>query len=173
MSRNTDQSASEAHTDPPALRIVVDDLSGPEIAALLTEHLAQMRADSPASSVHALDLNALRSPDVTVWTSWDGITLAGCVALTRLDDDHAEIKSMRTASIYQRRGVASILLRHLIGEATTLGYRRLSLETGSSDFFRPAQRLYTAHGFDYCGPFADYQSDPFSVFMTRTLWWAQ
>ncbi|WP_330229617.1 GNAT family N-acetyltransferase [Nocardia sp. NBC_00508] len=151
------------------LRIVTDDLTGPAIAALLTEHLAEMAAHSPAESMHALDLAALRHPRITFWTAWDERALAGCAALKHLDDYHAEIKSMRTAATHQRRGIASTLLRHLVAEATTRGYRRLSLETGAQDFFRAAQRLYTAHGFDYCAPFGDYRPDPNSVFMTRTL----
>ncbi|PXX54583.1 putative acetyltransferase [Nocardia tenerifensis] len=165
MSSNTDRSAIAA----PSLRIVVDDLSGPEIAALLTEHLTEMAAHSPAESMHALDLAALRRPEITFWSAWDCDTLAGCAALKRLDDEHAEIKSMRTAATHQRRGVASILLRHLLAEATARGYRRVSLETGAPEFFAPAQKLYAAHGFEYCEPFGDYRLDPFSVFMTRVL----
>ncbi|MGW4717551.1 GNAT family N-acetyltransferase [Nocardia sp. NPDC004260] len=151
------------------LRIVVDDRTGPEVAALLTEHLAEMAAHSPAESMHALDLAALRHPDVTFWTAWDGAALAGCAAVKRLDDDHAEIKSMRTAATHQRRGIATTLLRHLLAEATARRYRSLSLETGAHDFFRPARRLYAAHGFALCAPFGDYRPDPHSVFMSRDL----
>ncbi|WP_245562638.1 GNAT family N-acetyltransferase [Nocardia araoensis] len=167
MSDQTEHYTTEIERD--GLRIVVDDLTGPEIAALLTEHLAEMAAHSPAESMHALDPAALRRPGITFWTAWDGAALAGCAALKRLDDDHAEIKSMRTAGTHQRRGIGSILLRHLLAEATERGYRRLSLETGAHDFFRPARRLYAAHGFADCAPFGDYRPDPHSVFMTRAL----
>jgi putative acetyltransferase len=102
-------------------------------------------------------------------TGWDGAALAGCAALKHLDDGHAEIKSMRTASTHRGRGIASTLLRHLIAEATARRYRRLSRETGVRDFFRPARRRYAAHGFGYCPPFSDYRPDPHSVFMTRVL----
>ncbi|MFI6168569.1 GNAT family N-acetyltransferase [Nocardia sp. NPDC051052] len=166
MSSNTDQSATAGST---ALRIVLDDLSGPEIAALLTEHLSELGAQSPAESMHALDLDALRRPEITLWSGWDGDTLAGCAALEHLDDEHAEIKSMRTAATHKRRGIASTLLRHLLSEATARGYRRVSLETGTQDFFIPAQRLYAAHGFEFCEPFGDYVLDPYSRFMTRAL----
>ncbi|WP_378732079.1 GNAT family N-acetyltransferase [Nocardia brasiliensis] len=172
MSSNTDQSAiagAATTGSMPALRIVVDDLSGPEIAALLTDHLSDMAAHSPAESMHALDLAGLRRPEITFWSGWDGDTLAGCAALEQLDDEHAEIKSMRTAATHKRRGIASILLRHLLAEATARGYRRVSLETGAGEFFVPAQKLYAAHGFEFCDPFGDYQLDPYSVFMTRTL----
>ncbi|WP_157110566.1 GNAT family N-acetyltransferase [Nocardia anaemiae] len=152
-----------------ALRIVVDDLSGPEVAALLTQHLAEMFDNSPEDSVHALDLDALRRPNVTFWSAWEDDELAGCGALKQLDPSHGEIKSMRTASDRTGRGIASALLKHLISEARARDYQRLSLETGASEYFAPAQRLYARHGFEICAPFADYVEDPHSVFMTRTL----
>ncbi|MFI6043742.1 GNAT family N-acetyltransferase [Nocardia sp. NPDC051321] len=169
MSSNTDQSATAGVSGSTVLRIVVDDLAGPEIAALLTEHLSDMAAHSPAESRHALDLDALRGPEITFWSGWDDGNLAGCAALKELDETHAEIKSMRTAATHKRRGIASILLRHLLAEATARGYRRVSLETGSPDFFIPAQKLYAAHGFEFCEPFGNYVLDPYSHFMTRTL----
>jgi putative acetyltransferase len=151
------------------LRIVQDDLTGPEIAALLREHLAGMHTHSPPESVHALDLAALRSPDITFWTAWEGTALAGCGALKQLDPRHGEIKSMRTASSHLRRGVASMLLAHVIRVARERDYTRLSLETGSGPAFDAAHALYTRFGFRYCGPFADYRDDPFSRFMTLAL----
>ncbi|WP_280430620.1 GNAT family N-acetyltransferase [Nocardia brasiliensis] len=170
MSSDTDQSGiGPAQTSGLALRIAVDDLTGPEIAALLTEHLTDMAANSPAESMHALDLDALRRPEITFWSGWDGAVFAGCAALKELDAEHAEIKSMRTAATHKRRGVASILLRHLLAEATARGYRRVSLETGTPEFFEPAQKLYAAHGFVSCPPFGEYRVDPYSTFMTRQL----
>lgn len=151
------------------MRIKIDDLSGPEIAELLEQHLSDMRAASPPESKHALDLEGLRRPEITFWTVWDGATLAGCGALKELDAEHAEVKSMRTAHGYRNRGVAALLLRHMLGVARGRGYRRLSLETGSMPFFEPARRLYLKFGFAFCGPFADYREDPNSVFMTREL----
>ncbi|MEV4238898.1 GNAT family N-acetyltransferase [Nocardia sp. NPDC050408] len=152
-----------------ALRIVLDDLSGPEVAALLTQHLAEMYDNSPEDSVHALDLDALRGPNVTFWSAWEDDELAGCGALKQLDVTHGEIKSMRTATDRTGRGIASALLNHLIAEARARDYQRLSLETGACDYFAPAQRLYARHGFEICAPFADYVEDPHSVFMTRIL----
>lgn len=153
----------------PPLKIRPDDLRGPEIAELLREHLRCMRRVSPPESVHALDLDGLRDADVTFWTAWQGAELAGCAALKELDAEHAEVKSMRTAYAFQRRGVASQLLAHVIGEATRRGYRRLSLETGSMEYFEPARQLYARFGFTYCPPFAAYVEDPNSVFMTMQL----
>jgi putative acetyltransferase len=146
-----------------------DDLQGPEIRALLEEHLADMRRISPPESVHALDLAGLRRPEVAFWTLWDGEALAGCGALKAIDAAHGEVKSMRTAATHRRRGVARALLDHIVAEARRRGYARLSLETGSQPAFAPARTLYAAAGFVPCGPFAGYRDDPHSVFMTLAL----
>jgi putative acetyltransferase len=151
------------------LRIVVDNLEGPEIIALLQEHLAEMRSVSPPESVHALDLSGLRKPDITFWTIWLESELAGCGALKALSRDHGEIKSMRTAQRHKRKGIAANMVRHIVEEAARRGYRRLSLETGSQPHFEPARALYASFGFQRCGPFGDYIDDPNSLFMTRVL----
>lgn len=149
--------------------IRVDDLSGPEIRALLDEHLANMAQLSPPESTHALDLDALRKPGITFWTMWSGRKLLGCGALKQLDPGHGEVKSMRTSSAHRRTGVARAMLAHIVAEARGRSYRRLSLETGSMPAFEPARRLYASFGFTYCVPFADYVDDPNSVFMTLVL----
>jgi putative acetyltransferase len=151
------------------MRIVVDDLTGPLIARFLEEHVTEMLSVSPPESKHALDLEALRGPDVTFWSVMDGGTVVGCGALKRLDARHAEVKSMRTAAARKRSGIASLVLGHIIAEAERMGFTRLSLETGSAEFFAPARKLYEKFGFTYCEPFADYRPDPLSVFLTRTL----
>lgn len=149
--------------------IRVDDLLGPEVAALLEEHLRDMYATSPPECVHALDLDKLRKPEITFWTVWDGGILAGCGALKELSPRHGEIKSMRTSLPYRRRGVAALLLRHIIGAARERGYQRLSLETGSQDYFAPARQLYSSMDFVYCPPFGEYPDDPHSRFMSLAL----
>ncbi|MEX1033707.1 MAG: GNAT family N-acetyltransferase [Cellvibrionaceae bacterium] len=151
------------------MKITLDDLSGPEIAAFLGEHLKDMRAVSPPESKHALDLEGLKKPEITFWTVWVEDKLVGCGALKALDAAHAEIKSMRTSSLYRGRGIASDLLEYMLGEAKQRGYRCLSLETGSMPFFEPARKLYEKFGFTYCEPFGDYKEDPHSVFMTTRL----
>ena len=151
------------------MNIRVDDLRGPEIAGLLQEHLRSMALHSPPESIHALDLDALRRPEITFWSVWQDAELLGCGALKELDARHGEIKSMRTASPHLRKGVAARLMGHILEEATRRLYRRLSLETGSMEAFAPARRLYARFGFCPCGPFADYVEDPYSVFMSREL----
>ena len=151
------------------MQIKIDNLRGPEIAALLTEHLDAMYENSPPESVHALDIEKLRKPGITFWSIWDGESLAGCGALKELDKSHAEVKSMRTASSHLRKGYANKLLEHMIAEARRRGYSRISLETGSMVYFEPACRLYKKYGFTECGPFADYEEDPYSRFFTLEL----
>jgi putative acetyltransferase len=149
--------------------IRIDDLGGTEIRALLEEHLRDMHELSPPESVHALDLAKLRDPRITFWTAWSNLELLGCGALKELDARHGEIKSMRTTSARRRHGVGRAMLQHIVSEARSRSYSRLSLETGAMEAFAPARRLYESFGFAYCVPFADYNEDPNSVFMTRTL----
>ena len=151
------------------MKIIVDDLSGPEIAEFLAEHICDMKSVSPPESKHALDLDGLRKPGITFWTVWDGDALVGCGALKELDAQHGEIKSMRTAAKRKRGGIASLMLRHIIDVAQQRNYHQLSLETGSMPFFEPARRLYAKFGFTPCAPFANYKEDPNSVFLTREL----
>jgi putative acetyltransferase len=151
------------------VQIRVDDLRGPQIAALLEAHLENSRQWSPACSIHALDLERLRVPQITMWTAWDGDTLLGCGALKELDAGHGEIKSMHTSRAQRRRGVAAALLGHIIDVAHSRGYRRLSLETGSQDAFAPARVLYARFGFNVTGPFVGYTLDPNSCYMTLEL----
>ncbi|MEP7155508.1 MAG: GNAT family N-acetyltransferase [Betaproteobacteria bacterium] len=151
------------------MNIKIDDLNGPEIHALLQEHLHAMTLHSPAESIHALDLDKLRKPEITFWTAWEGDALLGCGAIKELDKQHAEIKSMRTATPHLRKGVAAKVLAHILDVASQRGYKRVSLETGSADAFVPARTMYTRFGFAECGPFEGYVEDPYSVFMTKTL----
>lgn len=151
------------------MEIRIDDLNGPEVRALLQEHLANMRQISPPESIHALPLEGLRKPEVTFWSAWENGELLGCGALKELNAKHGEIKSMRTSARHRRKGVAKAILDHIIAEAKRRGYRRLSLETGSMDAFEPARQLYARAGFTFCGLFGDYIADPNSVFMMKEL----
>lgn len=151
------------------MEIRVDNLSGGEVIKLLEEHLADMYATSPPESVHALDVDALKAPEITFFSSWKEDQLLGCVAIKQLDVNHAEIKSMRTSSFARKSGVATGLLKHVLDVAQQRGYQRLSLETGTEAYFNAAHNLYSKFGFQICGPFADYDLDPNSQFMTLEL----
>lgn len=151
------------------MQIDVDDPRRADVLALLEEHLRDMYATSPAESVHALDAGALTAPGVTFWTLRERGVVLGTAALKEIDPAHGEIKSMRTAAAARRRGVAGLLLDHVVAEAVTRGYARLSLETGTQDFFAAARALYASRGFEPCGPFEGYVEDPHSAFYTRLL----
>lgn len=148
----------------------VDDLTDPAVVALVRYHRRSALALTPsAGSAHALDVEGLRSDDITLWTAWDGDDLLGCAALKELDAGHGEVKSMRTAPGFLRRGVAAALLERLLDEAADRGYARVSLETGAGEGFAAARALYRRFGFVDCPPFADYPDDPNSTWMTRAL----
>jgi putative acetyltransferase len=151
------------------LLIRQDDLKGPEIAALLRAHLDHAAAHSPPASIHALDLDRLRAPEITFWSVWQGGELMGCGALKELAPDHGEIKSMHTARAHRGKGVGARLVAHILEVAKARGYRRVSLETGTMDGFAPARALYGRFGFRVCPPFAQYREDPNSVCMTLEL----
>ena len=151
------------------MNLEIDDLSRPEVLALLNEHLQSMHELSPRQSVHALDPERLRAPGITFWTAWEGSELVGCGALKELDHRHGEVKSMRTPNARRRTGAGRTILAHIIQVARSRAYERLSLETGSAEAFRPAQTLYESFGFTYCGPFGEYADDPNSLFMTLRL----
>jgi putative acetyltransferase len=151
------------------MHIKQDDLSGPEIAELLEEHLQNMYQWSPPECVFALDLEALKAPEITFWTIWQDGVLMGCGALKELSPVHGEIKSMRTPTARRGRGAGRKMLAHVVQVATQRGYRLLSLETGSQPGFEPARKLYESHGFECCGPFGSYKEDLYSVFMQLRL----
>jgi putative acetyltransferase len=149
--------------------IKIDDLHSSEIAALLEEHLQNMYLITPPESVHALDIEALRKPEITFWSAWEDSVLYGCGALKQINPAHGEVKSMRTVSLYRRKGIASALLTHIIDVSKQRGYKKLNLETGSMKEFNPARTMYEKFGFSYCDPFEGYAEDPNSVFMVKYL----
>jgi putative acetyltransferase len=165
--------ANQIAAMPDHLRIAEDDLTGAQIVALLELHLAEMHQWSPPDSVHSMPVARLRQPDVTFYAAWaetrDGARLAGCGALKQLAADHGELKSMRAHPDYRGCGVGKAILDHLLAEARTRGYRRVSLETGRPQPFAPARGLYQRNGFTECPPFGDYVSDDFSICMTLKL----
>jgi putative acetyltransferase len=151
------------------MRIEIDDVSRPEVLALLEEHLRNMHEITPSEFVFAFDANKLRAPGVTMWTAWDGNALLGCAALKELSPTEGEVKSMRTPAKLRGRGVGRALLNHILDVARMRGYHELLLETGDGPAFVPAQTLYRSVGFELCGPFGDYEDNGFSVFMSLRL----
>lgn len=151
------------------MQIIAGDFSDSRIIDLLQTHYVAARAASPPCSAHALDLAALRAADVSFWAAWDGEMLLGVGALKQLSSEHGELKSMHTHAPMRGKGVGAAILRHVIAVSRQRGYSRLSLETGSMDYFIAARALYRRHGFRDCAPFGGYGLDPNSVFMTLEL----
>ena len=151
------------------IAIRLDDLSSSESQSIVREHMAGMLANTPIESVHALPLDKLKQPNITFWTAWIGSELCGCGALQTLDEQHGEVKTMRTRAKFLRKGVGQAVLSHIINHATDTGIRRLSLETGSPDAFAAARAMYLRNGFEICEPFGDYKLDPQLVFMKKHL----
>ncbi|BDV31322.1 GNAT family N-acetyltransferase [Microbacterium terricola] len=151
------------------LEIRVDDLSGDATRRLIAFHLDGMHATSPADSVHALDVDALRDPSITFWSAWIDGQVAGIGALKMLDTRRGELKSMRVDDRFRGSGVGRSILRHIVADARARGLASLWLETGATEEFVPARTLYAREGFVECGPFDGYVPDRHSVFMTLTL----
>jgi putative acetyltransferase len=151
------------------IRIRQGDFTDQRVLDLLLIHLTNARAETAPGSAHALDVCGLQSADISFWTIWEDEDLVGFGALKQLSPDHGEVKSMHTVQSKRRGGTASAMLRHIIATARARGMSRLSLETGSWDYFRPARAFYRGHGFVECPPFGTYVLDPNSVFMSLNL----
>ena len=151
------------------MRIEVDDVSRPQVLALLEEHLRNMYEVTPPDMVFAFDASRLRAPEVTFWTAWEDGTLLGCAALKEMGPTQGEVKSMRTPANLRRRGAGRALLDHLIQAARERGYQELFLETARQPAFEPALALYRSAGFRECGPFGSYRENGNSVFMSLQL----
>lgn len=151
------------------MQIEAGDFDDPRVRDLLCTHLAVARSQTAPGSAHALDLTGLQSPDIGLWTIWDGEELIGCGALKRLAHDHGEVKSMHTVAARRYGGVGGVMLRHIIAVARARGMSRLSLQTGSWGFFKPAVAFYKRHGFVECPPFAGYAEDPNSIYLSLDL----
>lgn len=146
-----------------------DNLTSVEIKKLLARHLNNAALHSPPEAIFALDLEALKAPEVTFWSVWHENTLLGCGALKEISPDHGEIKSMHTCDSQRGKGVASFVVDFIIQQAIKRKYQKLSLETGTTAAYVPAHRLYQKFGFVDCAPFADYFAAAHSVFMALTL----
>lgn len=146
-----------------------DDFADRRVLDLLETHLQRARAETAPGSAHALDARGLQDDDVHFWTAWVDDELVGLGAVKRLSDDHYEVKSMHVVEGHRGNGIGNGILQHLEQRAKETGAQRISLETGSWDYFKPAVSLYMRNGYSVCAPFADYVEDPNSIFMTKTI----
>jgi putative acetyltransferase len=144
-------------------------LDDPRVQRLLELHVRRARAETARGSAHALDLSGLKGPGIEFWTVWEDEQPLGTGALKSLGAGEFEVKSMYTAEHCRRRGIGSVVLTYLIAVCKQRRARRISLETGSWEYFRPAVAFYRKHGFVDCAPFAGYLPDPNSIFLTLDL----
>ncbi len=153
----------------PVLEIAVTDPRRPEIVQLVRAHLDFANLHSPPEDVHALDLEALVSDDITFYSATVDGEVRAMGALRELDESHGELKSMHTAAAARGTGLGRAMVEHLLSVARDRGYRRVSLETGSMDAFVPSRNLYKSFGFEECPPFAGYVESSYSVCMTLEI----
>ena len=140
-----------------------------EVDELLKKHFIELRSVSPESSTHVLDIKGLKDPSIKFWTLWENDELIGCGALKFLDKEHGEFKSIRLADKFRKKGNGIKIIKHLIDEAKKLNIKKISLETGAGEFFKPARELFILCGFKACKPFAHYKEDINSVYMSLTI----
>jgi putative acetyltransferase len=151
------------------LVIDVDDPRAGDARALLAVHLAFSRGVTSREYSFALDVAQLAEPGVTFFSARRQGVVVGIAALKRLDEDHAELKSMHTREVDRGRGVGKAMLDHALRFARREGYRRVSLETGATEEFVSARALYANAGFVPCAPFGEYKPSPYNTFMTIDL----
>ena len=151
------------------LKSIEGNFEHPEVNQLLKKHFIELRAASPEGSAHVLDIPGLKVPSIKFWSLWQNDMLMGCGALKFLDKNHGEFKSIRIHDNFRGKGYGLKIVNHLINEAKNLKIKRLSIETGSGDFFAPARKLFNNCGFKPCPPFAHYKEDKNSLYLTKLL----
>lgn len=153
----------------PELRFLEADLTNPSIQHLLATHTERALSNARCREGHALDLDALDHPEIDIRAIWIDHYPVAVGALRTLDATHGELKSMFVADEARGQRLGRRLLDHLIRRARKAGMTRLSLETGTSEYFEAARALYERNGFEICGAFADLPPHDDSVFMTRKI----
>ena len=151
------------------MKSIEGNFDNSKVDDLLKEHFVELRSVSPEGSTHVLDINGLKDPTIKFWSLWENDELIGCGALKFLDNEHGEFKSIRIANSFRRKGLGEKIIDHLISEAKKLNIKKLSIETGSGEFFSPARKLFQKFGFKPCQPFAHYKEDPNSCYFTLDL----
>ena len=151
------------------LKSIEGNFDNSEVNELLIKHFIELRAASPEGSAHVLDIPGLKVPSIKFWSLWENDRLMGCGALKFLDDEHGEFKSIRIHNNFRNQGYGINVINHLINEAKKLDILKLSIETGAGEFFKPARKLFKQCGFEPCKPFAHYEEDINSVYLTKLL----
>ena len=151
------------------MKSIEGNFDNPEVDDLLRKHFIELRSVSPAGSTHVLDIDGLKNPSIKFWSLWENEKLMGCGALKFLNESHGEFKSIRVADQYRGKGYGKKIISHLIAEAKELKIKKISIETGSGEFFKSARRLFKNFGFEKCEPFSHYKTDVNSCYMTLEI----
>ena len=150
-------------------KIIEGNFDHPDVNELLTKHFIELKATSPEESTHVLDIKGLKDPSIKFWSLWENDNLLGCGALKFLDKEHGEFKSIRIHDKFRQKGNGIKVIEHLISEAKKLNIKRLSIETGAGRFFEPARKLFKKCLFEPCKPFAHYEEDVNSIYLTKLI----
>tara|TARA_B100001027_G_C16218223_1_gene308499 strand:+ start:530 stop:997 length:468 start_codon:yes stop_codon:yes gene_type:complete len=151
------------------LRSIEGNFENQEVNELLIKHFIELKSVSPKESTHVLDIPGLKVKSIKFWSLWKGKKLLGCGALKFLDKEHGEFKSIRIHDNFRKKGYGVMVINHLINEAKKLKIKRLSIETGAGDFFKPARSLFKKCSFEPCQPFANYKKDKNSIYLTKFI----
>ena len=151
------------------MKSIEGNFNKPEVNKLLISHFIELSSVSPVDRGHVLDIPGLKNPNIKFWSLWENDQLIGCGALKFLDKEHGELKSIRVADSFRRKGNGFKVINHLINEAKELNIKKISLETGTGNFFTPARKLFDKCGFKVCEPFAHYKKDPDACYMSLLL----
>jgi putative acetyltransferase len=151
------------------MKSIEGNFDNSEVLELLNKHFIELRSVSPERSAHVLDIEGLRDQNIKFWSLWEGNLLMGCGALKFLNKEHGEFKSIRVEDRFRKKDNGIKILKHLIFEAKKLNIKRISVETGTGDFFTPARKLFNKCGFKLCKPFAHYKEDPNSCYMSMLI----
>ena len=151
------------------MKSIENNFDEPQVNELLTKHFIELRSVSPPGSTHVLDIPGLKDPTIRFWSLWDGDNLVGCGALKLLEKGHGEFKSIRVADKFRKNGMGEKIISHLIDQAKQIGIKKISIETGSGEFFIPARKLFKKFGFKPCKPFANYKYDPNSCYFNLEI----
>ena len=146
------------------MKSIENNFDDPQVNELLTKHFIELRSVSPEGSSHVLDIPGLKDPSIKFWSLWENNELIGCGALKFLDPKHGELKSIRVADSFKKKGYGKKIIKVLIEKSRKLNIKKISVETGAGDFFAPARKLFKSFGFKECGPFAHYKDDPNSFY---------
>ena len=151
------------------MKSIEGNFDNSEVLELLNKHFIELRSVSPVESTHVLDIEGLKDQNIKFWSLWEGNLLMGCGALKLLNKEHGEFKSIRVEDRFRKKDNGIKILKHLIFEAKKLNIKRISVETGTGDFFTPARKLFNKCGFKLCKPFAHYKEDPNSCYMSMRI----